>query len=48
MFDLRNGKCVDELPVSQDVVNGVDFHPYLNLLAVATGESLSSLARHVA
>ncbi|KAG1668606.1 hypothetical protein FOA52_001475 [Chlamydomonas sp. UWO 241] len=37
VFDLRMGVQVDDVHVSLDTVNGCDFHPNLNLLAVATG-----------
>ncbi|KAG1668608.1 hypothetical protein FOA52_001477 [Chlamydomonas sp. UWO 241] len=37
VFDLQTGRQVDDVRVSLDTVNGCDFHPNLNLLAVATG-----------
>jgi hypothetical protein len=37
VFDLQTGERADEIRVAADTVNGCDFHPYLNLLAVATG-----------
>ena len=37
VFDLQTGGLADELAVASDTVNGCDFHPFLNLLALATG-----------
>jgi hypothetical protein len=44
VFDLQTGSLVDSLRVADDTVNGCDFHPYLQLLAVATGEALEGWA----
>ncbi|GAX77396.1 hypothetical protein CEUSTIGMA_g4842.t1 [Chlamydomonas eustigma] len=38
VFDLQTGDSVDEIRASLDTVNGCMFHPYLNLLSVATGQ----------
>jgi hypothetical protein len=40
VFDLQTGGLVDEIRVSLDTVNGCMFHPYLNLLSVATGKDM--------
>ena len=38
VFDLQSGCMADQIRVALDTVNGVSCHPYLNLLAVSTGE----------
>lgn len=44
VFDLQTGQLADELLVAEgDTVNGCDAHPFLNLLAVSTGEHLLCL-----
>eukprot|EP00798_Chlamydomonas_sp_ICE-L_P027478 gene27478-4784_t len=39
VFDLTTGEAKDEILVSRDAVNGVDFHPFLNLMAVSDATS---------
>ena len=44
VFDLQSGCMVDQIRVALDTVNGVSCHPYLNMLAVSTGENNKAIA----
>ena len=43
-FDLRTGAPAGELQAASDTVNGVSFHPGLQLLATASGHRTYPLA----
>ncbi|PRW60676.1 telomerase Cajal body 1 [Chlorella sorokiniana] len=44
LFDLRDGSEAGQFPAAQDTVNGVAFHPFLPLLATASGQRRYFLA----
>jgi hypothetical protein len=42
VFDLREGAAVASFQLAGDSLNGVQFHPFLPLLATASGAGLHS------
>ncbi|KAI7843049.1 hypothetical protein COHA_003223 [Chlorella ohadii] len=44
LFDLRDGSEAGQFPAADDTVNGVAFHPFLPLLATASGQRRYFLA----
>lgn len=38
VFDLRDGTEILELHCTDDTINGLEFHPYMPLIATASGE----------
>ena len=46
VFDLREGARVASYYLAGDTLNGVHFHPFLPLLATASGETAPVIVQH--